>query len=83
MLDPVCELGCDEALLNEGMSLEGTLVICLQKLQLLGDVGALLVVLTVSVYVSEESPVIKVVNSVLEKGIHCSITPEVAAEPGG
>ena len=49
MLDPICESSCNEALLNDGTSLEGALAICLQKLQFLGDVGAFLVILAVSV----------------------------------
>ena len=83
MLDPVCESCCNEVLLDEGVSLEGTLVICLQKLQFLGDVGTLLVVLAVSVYIGKESPVIKVIDGIFEEGVCHLITPEAVAEPGG
>ena len=83
MLDPVCELSCNEAFLDEGAILEGALMVCLQKLQLLGDIGALLVILTVLVHVSEESPVTKVIDGILKEGICCLVTPEVMAEPGG
>ena len=83
VLDPVCKSSCDEALLDEGMILEGALAICLQKLQLLSDVGALLVILAVPMHIGEESPVIKVVDSILEEGIHCSVTSEAMVEPGG
>ena len=82
MLDPVCESGCNKALLDDGMVFDGTLVICLQKLQLLGDVRAFLVVLAVLVDISEESPVIEVIDSILEDGICCLVTPEVTTEPG-
>ena len=83
MLDPVCKLGCDEALLNEGMVFEGTLLVCLQKLQLLGDVRAFLVVLAVLVDIGEESPVVEVIVGILKDGICCSVAPEVMTEPGG
>ena len=83
MFDPVCELGCNEALLDEGTILEGTLMICFQKLQFLGDIGALLVILAVLMHIGEESPVIKVIDGILEEGICCSVAPEAMAEPGG
>ena len=83
MFDPVCEPGCNEAFLNEGAILEGTLTICFQKLQFLGNVGTLLVVLAVSMHISEESPIIEVIDSIFEEGVCCSIAPEVVVEPGG
>ena len=82
MLDPFCELGCDEVLLNEGAGFDGALLVCLQKLQLLGDVRAFLVVLVVLMHVGKESPVVEVVDSVLKDGICCSVTPEAMMEPG-
>ena len=82
MFDPVCESGSDEAFLNEGAVLEGALAVCFQKLHLLGDVGALLVIWVVLVHVSKESPVIEIIDSVLKEGIHCLIAPEAAMEPG-
>ena len=83
MLDPVCESGCNEAFLNEGVILDGALMICFQKLQFLGDIGALLVVLAVSMHISEESPVVEVVDGILKEGICCLVAPEVTAEPEG
>ena len=83
MLDPVCESGGNEALLNEGAILEGTLAVCFQKLQLLDKVGAFLIILSVSMYIGEEPPVVKVIDCILEDGICHSVTPEAMAEPGG
>ena len=83
MLDPVSELSHNEVLLDEGTILEGTLMICFQKLELLGNVGALLIVLPVLMHVGEESPVVKVVDGVLEEGICRSVAPEAMVEPGG
>ena len=83
VLDPICKSSCNEALLNEGAILEGTLTICLQKLQLLGNVGTFLVVLMVLMHVSEESQVIKVIDSILKDGVCCLVSPKVTVEPGG
>ena len=83
MLDPVCESSGDEALLDEGMVLDGALVVCFQKLQLLDEVGAFLVILPVPVDVGEESPVIEVIDCILKDGIGCSVAPEATVEPGG
>ena len=83
MFDLFCKSGCNEVLLNEGVILEGALAIHLQKFQLLGNVGALLVVLMVLMHVSEEAPVVEVIDGILEEGICCSVAPEMAAEPGG
>ena len=83
MFDPVCKSSCNEVLLDEGMILEGTLMICFQKLQFLGNIGALLVVLVVLMHISKESPVIKVIDGILEEGVCCLVTPEVMVEPGG
>ena len=83
MLDLLGKSGCNEALLNEGMVLDGALPICLQKLQVLDEVGAFLVVLAVSVHASKEPPVVKVIDSILKDGICCPVAPEVTMEPGG
>ena len=83
MLDLVCELGCDEVLLDESMVFDSTLSVCLQKLQLLGDVRAFLVILAVSVDIGEECPVIEVIDGILEDGVCCLVAPEVTMEPGG
>ena len=65
------------------MILDGTLSVCLQKLQLLDEVGAFLVILAVSMHVSKEPPVIKVIDSILEDSICSLVAPEATAEPGG
>ena len=83
MFDPVCKLGCNEVLLNEGAVLEGTLTICFQKLQLLGNIRALLVVLAVSMHIGKESPVFEVIDGVLKEGVCCSVASEMTVEPGG
>ena len=82
MLDPVCELGSNEVLLDEGAIFDGALVVRFQKLQLLDEVGAFLIILPVSMYVSEVSPVIEVIDCILKDSICCSVTPEATVEPG-
>ena len=82
MLDLLCESGCNEALLNKGTGFDSALLVCLQKLQLLGDVGTFLVILAVSVHIGKESPVVKVIDGILEDGVCCSVAPEMMAEPG-
>ena len=82
MLDFFGKSGCDKTLLDEGAVFDGALPICLQKLQLLDEVGAFLVILVVSVYVGKEPPVIKVIDSIFEDGVCCLVAPKVMAEPG-
>ena len=82
MLGLFCDSRGDEVLLNEGLTLDNTLLFCLQEVQLLDDVGVFLVVLSISVDVSKESPVIKVVDGVLKDGICHLVTPKATTEPG-
>ena len=83
MLNFFCKLGGDETLLNEGSTLDNTLLLCLQEVQLLDNVGVFLIILLISVDVSEEPPVIKVIDGILKDGICCLVTPKVMTEPGG
>ena len=83
MFDLLCELRCDKALFDEGVAFDDALLLHLQEVQLLDDVGILLVILSVSVDVGKEPPVIEVIDSILEDGVHCLIAPEATAEPGG
>ena len=83
MLDLLAELGVDEAVLDNSLVLDDTLLFCLEKLQLLDQVCIILVELSVSVDVGEEPPVVEVVDGILENGIGGAVAPEAAAKPGG
>ena len=83
MFDFFCESGADEALLDEGTILDDALLLCLKEVQLLDKVRIVLVKLSILVDIFEESPVVKVIDSIFEDGIGGSITPEAAMEPGG
>ena len=65
------------------MALDNTLPLCFQEVQLLDDVGILLVILAILVDISKESPVTKVIDSVLEDGICGLVAPKATMEPGG
>ena len=82
MFDLFCEPRGDKVFLNEGLTLDDTLLLHLQEVQLLDDVGILLVILSISVDVSKESPVVEVVDSILEDGICRSVAPKATTEPG-
>ena len=83
MFDLFCELRGDEAFLNEGSTLDDTLSLRLQEVQLLDDVGILLVILLIPVDISKESPVIEVIDSIFEDGVCHLVTPKAMTEPGG
>ena len=83
MFDFLTELGMDEAVLNNSAVLNDALLFCLEELQLLDQVYIVLVELTILVDISKESPVIEVIDGVLEDGISGLVTPEATAEPGG
>ena len=82
MFDFLCKLGCDKTFFNEGMVFDDALLLCLQEIQFLDDVGILLVILSVLVDVGEEPPVVEVIDSILEDSVCCPITPEAMTEPG-
>ena len=82
MFDLLCKSGADKALLNESAVLDDTLSLRLKKVQLLDEVHIVLVELPVLVDVCKESPVIEVIDSVLENGIGGLVAPEVMVEPG-
>ena len=68
--------------LDNSMVLDDTLLLCLKEFQLLDQVCVVLVELSILVDISEEPPVIEVVDSILENGISGAVAPEAAAEPG-
>ena len=65
------------------MAFDDALTLCFQEVQLLDNIGVLLVILMISVDVSEESPVIEVIDSIFEDGVCGSVTPEATMEPAG
>ena len=73
----------DEAVLDNSVVLDDALSLCLEELQLLDQVHIVLVELAILVDVGEESPVIEVIDGILENGIGGPVTPEATAEPGG
>ena len=83
MFDLFCKLGADKALLNEGAIFDDALSLCFKEFQLLDEVRVVLVKLLILVDIHEESPVIEVVDGVLENGIGGAVTPEAVAKPGG
>ena len=83
VLNFFCESGWDEMLFNEGTAFDDALLLCLQEVQLLDNVGIFLIILMVAVDIGEESPVIEVVDGVLKNGVCGSIAPEATTEPGG
>ena len=83
MFDLLAELGVDEAVLDKSSVLDDALSFCFKELQLLDQVRIVLVELTILVDVGEESPVIEVIDSVLENGIGGMVAPEATTEPGG
>ena len=82
MLDLFCELGADEVLLDEGVVLDDALPLCLKEVQFLDEVCVILVKLSVLVNVGKESPVIEVIDGILENGIGGPVAPEAMTEPG-
>ena len=75
MFDLLAESGVDEAVLNKGSVLDDALSFGLEELDLLDQVRVILVELPVSVDVGEESPVVEVVDGILEDGIAGVIAP--------
>ena len=83
MFDFLAESGMDEVVLDNSLVLDDAFLFRFEKLQLLDQVHIVLVELSISVDVGKESPVVKVVDGVLENGVGGTIAPEVAAKPGG
>ena len=83
MFDLLAESGMDEAVFNNSSVFDNTFSFRFEKLQLLDQVHIILVELSVSVDVGEESPVIKVVDGILENSVGGAVAPEAAAKPGG
>ena len=73
----------DEVVLDKSPVLDDTLSFCLEKFQLLDQVRIVLVELSILVDVGEESPVIEVIDSVLEDRVGGAVSPEAATKPGG
>ena len=82
MFDFFGKAGVDEVVLDNSMVFDDTLSLCLEELQLLDQVRIVLVKLMISVDVGKESPVIEVIDGVLENGIGGPVTPEATTEPG-
>ena len=82
MFDFLAESGVDEAVLDNSSVFDDAFPFRFEKLQLLDQVRVVLVELLISVDVGEESPVIEVIDGILENGIGGAIAPEVAAKPG-
>ena len=72
----------DESVFNKGSVSDDTLLLRFKELQLLDQVCVVLVELLISMDVGEESPVIEVVDSILENGISGAVAPEATMEPG-
>ena len=75
MFDLLAESGVDEVVLNESSVLDDALSFGLEELDLLDQVQVILVELSISVDIGEESPVVEVVDSILEDGIAGTIAP--------
>ena len=83
MFDLLAESGVDEAVLDKSSVFDNALSFCFEELQLLDQVRIVLVELMISVDIGKESPVIEVVDGVLENGIAGAVAPEATTEPGG
>ena len=83
MFDLFCESGADKALFDKSGVLDNTLSLHLKEVQFLDEVRIVLVKLPVLVDVHKESPVIKVIDGILENGVSGSVAPEATAEPSG
>ena len=83
VFDFLTESGVDKVVLDESPVLDDALSFCFEELQLLDQVHIVLVELTISVDVGKESPVIEVIDGILENGIGGPVTPEATMEPGG
>ena len=83
MFDLLTESGVDKAVLDKSPVSDNTLSLHLKELQLLDQVRIVLVKLAISVDIGEESPVIEVIDSILEDSIGGPVTPEATTEPGG
>ena len=82
MFDLFSESGADKTLLDKSAVLDDTLLLHFKEVQLLDEVCVILVKLPILVDVGEESPVIKVIDGILENGVGGLVTPEVMTEPG-
>ena len=83
MFDFLTESGMDEAVLDRSSVFDDALLFHFEELQLLDQVCVVLVELSISVDVGEESPVIKVIDGILKNGVSGTVTPEAMMEPGG
>ena len=82
MFDFLAESGVDEAVLDKSSVLDDALLLRFEELQLLDQVCIVLVELLISVDVGKESPVVEVIDGILENGISGAVTPETMTEPG-
>ena len=82
VFDPVRELGSDKAFFIKGTSFMNALTFYLQEFHLLGNVNEVLVILAVAMDISKETPIIKVIDSVLKNGVEGAVAPEVMTDLG-
>ena len=83
MFDFLAESGMDEAVFDNSSVFDNAFSFRFEKFQLLDQVCVILVELSVLVDIGEESPVIEVIDSILENSIGGTVAPEAAAKPGG
>ena len=83
MFDFLTESGMNEAVLDKSLVFDDALLFRFKELQLLDQVRVVLVKLTILVDVGKESPVVKVIDSILKNGIGGMVAPEATMEPGG
>ena len=73
----------DKAVFDNSLVFDNAFSFRFEKLQLLDQVCIILVELLVSVDIGEESPVVEVIDSILENGVGGAVTPEAVVKPGG
>ena len=83
MFDFLTESGVDKAVLNKSSVFDNTFSFRFEKLQLLDQVRVVLVELSILVDIGKESPVVEVIDGVLENGVGGAVAPEAVVKPGG
>ena len=76
-------MGGDELFFAEGVGFFIVFKVSHHEFHLLCDVCAFLVVLSIAVDICEESPVIKVIDSIFKEGVSCLVASKAMTEPGG
>ena len=83
MFDFVCKAGSNESFFTKSAGFLVVFEVGHHELHLLSDVGTLLIILLIVLDICKESPIIKVVDCIFEKGVGHSIAPKATTEPGG